>query len=287
MALLDAKAAGMIDRADFIETGDTRDRKANIAAFGDQGYDIIVTVGVGIADETIAAAQNYPDIRFIGVQQARVVLPELSNFVALVFREEESGFLAGAAAGLLTNTDRVAAVCEVSFIDSIQRYCEGFEAGVRHVDPEIRVSVSHRSGSQELLFRDVEWGRAAASVELDRGADVVFAVGYETADAALAAAAARGALVIGAETDAYDRLPEIRPQLVTSAILDVRSGLVSLIRDTAQGRFRAGEYTGHVGLAPFHEFEDRIAPDAATKLQEVAADLESGAIDDGVPFEGP
>ncbi|MFH1185479.1 MAG: BMP family ABC transporter substrate-binding protein [Chloroflexota bacterium] len=287
LALLDARAAGMIDRADFIETVDTRDREANITAFGEQGYDIIVTVGAGMADETIAVAQKYPDLRFIGVQQSPVVRPELSNFVALVFHEEESGFLAGAAAGLITRTDRVAAVCEVSFIDSIRRYCEGFRAGAKHVDPEIRVKVAHRTGSQELLFRDVEWSQAAAVLELDRGTDVVFAVGYDTADAALAAAAVRGALVIGAETDAYGRLPEIRPQLVTSAILDVRSGLLTLIRDIAHGWFRAGEYWGRVSLAPWHESEGRIAPEAIARLQEIASDLESGAIKVNVPFDGP
>ena len=278
LALQDARAAGVLDRVDSIETVDSRDRAANIADFGDAGYDIIVTVGAGIADETVSAAKKYPDVYFIGVQQSLDRGAAPGNLAALVFHEEESGFLAGAAAALTTRTRHVAAVCEADFIDSIHRYCEGFQAGARYVDPEIRVAVTYRSGPQELLFRDGEWGRAAAIQELAEGADVVFAVGEETAEAALAAAATGGALVIGAETDVYAGLPEIRPQLVTSATLDFRSGLLTLLRETVEGRFPAGDYQGRVGLAPFHDFEARMAPDSMKKLQGIAADLESGAI---------
>ena len=66
----DAKSDGLLDRVDRIETINSRDRAANIAAFGDAGYDIVVTVGASISDETAAAAQRYPDAAFIGVEQA-------------------------------------------------------------------------------------------------------------------------------------------------------------------------------------------------------------------------
>jgi hypothetical protein len=35
LALADAKSAGLLDRVDFIETADTRDRQPNISAFAD------------------------------------------------------------------------------------------------------------------------------------------------------------------------------------------------------------------------------------------------------------
>ena len=285
LALQDARSAGLLDRVDFIETVDTRDREANISAFGEDGYDIIVTVGQGIANETIAAAQKYPDLYFIGIQQMPDAVSDLTNFVTLVFHEDRSGFLAGALADMLTRTRHVAAVCEVNFIDSIRRYCDGFRAGAVYADPAIDVDVIYRSGSQELLFRDVDWGRATALLALEQGADVLFAVGAETADAALTAAAARGALVIGAETDQYTRLPEIRPQLVSSAILDVRLGVLTLLQRALEGQFPGDEYVGSVGLAPFHEFEDRMAPEMVTKLETIAGDLESGAIKTDVPYE--
>ena len=62
--------AGLLDRVDFIETVDTRDREANIASFAASGYDIIITVGAGMSEETLAVAGDFPALYFIGVQQS-------------------------------------------------------------------------------------------------------------------------------------------------------------------------------------------------------------------------
>lgn len=278
LALQDALSADLLDRADFIETIDTRDRELNIASFAASGYDIIITVGAGMTEETLAVAGGFPALYFIGVQQSPEAQLLPGNYATLEFHEEQSGFLAGAVAGLITQSRRVAAVCEAEFIDSVRRTCAGFRNGAVHVNPSIQVDVSYRSGSEELLFRDHEWGAATASLSIDRGADVVFAVGKETADAALQAAAQRGAMVIGAETDRYDALPEVGPALVTSAILDIRGGLLVLLQETVEGRFRAGQHWGQVDLAPFHDFAGNLPAEAETKLTEIIEDLQAGAI---------
>jgi basic membrane protein A len=285
LGLQDAQALGLVERIDVVETVDTRDREANIKAFAEDGYDFIVTVGAGTSDETLSAAGEYPNLRFIGVQQSHEA--PSANLVALAFHEEQSGFLAGALAGLLTQTGYVAAVCEASFIDSMRRYCDGFDAGAEYVDPAVRAEVAYRSGSSELLFHDTEWGRATAMQFLDLGADVLFAVGEETADAAMIEAARRGALVIGAETDIYEHLPEVRARLVTSAISDVRSGIVNLLQLARQGSIPNGVFFGEVGLASFHEMEGRIASQTLAEIQRISDGLESGAIRLDVPFEAP
>src|SRR5512140_3819694 len=43
LALQDALSAHLVDRIDRLETVDARDRLANIRAFADLGYDLIVT----------------------------------------------------------------------------------------------------------------------------------------------------------------------------------------------------------------------------------------------------
>jgi basic membrane protein A len=284
-ALQDAKSSGVLDRVDRIETVDSRDRGANIAALADDGYDIIVTVGASIGDETAAAAKRHPDLRFIGVEQPQQT--EIPNLVGLEFHEERSGFLAGAVAGLISQTGNIAAVCEANYIDAIRRYCDGFQAGALYSDPAVIVSVSYRDGSTELLFHDPDWGRAAALAQLADGADVVFAAGGETADAVLLEAAANGALVIGSETDLYDRLPELRPSLLTSAFNDIRSGVRDLLRAARHGTLPAGEYFGQVGLAPFHDLEGRVPGAAIGRLAEIRALLDSGEIGPDVPYRLP
>ena len=285
LALEDAKAAGLLNRVDRIETIDSRDRAANIGTFGDAGYDIVVTVGALISDETATAAKRYPNEAFIGVEQPQQIL--IPNLAGLVFHEERSGFLAGTLAASMTQTSHVAAVCEASFIDSIRRYCEGFRAGAFYGNPAVQVTVVYRDGPTELLFHDLDWGRESALKMLHEGADVLFAAGGETADAALQAAAENGALVIGTETDAYTRLEHVRPRLLTSAVNDVRPGVRALLEAARQGKLPAGEYFGQVGLAPFHELGSRIPAEAVSRLDEIRASIEAGEISLEVPYRLP
>ncbi|MGA7194539.1 MAG: BMP family ABC transporter substrate-binding protein, partial [Anaerolineales bacterium] len=104
LGLQDAKAEGLVDRIDYIETVDSRDREANIQVFINDGYDIIITVGSSLTNETIAAAQKNPKIKFIGVEQTQD--ENLPNLTGLVFHEERSGFLAGVLAASITQTNR-------------------------------------------------------------------------------------------------------------------------------------------------------------------------------------
>ncbi|HEY3109451.1 MAG TPA: BMP family ABC transporter substrate-binding protein, partial [Chloroflexota bacterium] len=53
----------------FIETTDPKDYAKNIDQFGQDNYDVIVTVGFAIGQATVDAAKKYPKIKFIGVDQ--------------------------------------------------------------------------------------------------------------------------------------------------------------------------------------------------------------------------
>jgi basic membrane protein A len=285
LAVQDAKAAGLVDRADYIETLDSRDRAANVATFADAGYDVVVTSGSAMSDATTAAARKYATLEFIGVEQPQ---PEqVPNLTGLVFHEERSGFLAGALAAMITTTGRIAAVCEAKYVDPIRRYCDGFQTGAEFARRDVSVTVSYRDGAPELLFRDNEWGAATAVQQVNEGADIIFAAGAQTADAALVAAARAGALVMGTETDVYERLPSVRAQLVTSAINDIRSGVLDLLQLVRKGGLPDGEYAGQVGLAPYHDQDGRIPSDTRTRIEDIRSRLLSGTLRLDVPYEAP
>ena len=285
LGLQDAKADGWLDRADAVETVDARDRLKNIATLANDGYDVIVTVGAAISEETMAAAREYPQTLFIGIDQPQE--EPLHNLAGLVFHEEQGGFLAGALAAAVTQTHRLAAVCEAKFIDAMRRYCDGFQAGAHYARPEVHIDVTYREGSTEDLFNDPDWGRKTALRLVDNGADVLFAAGGGTADAALEAAAGEGAYVIGSETDVYLRLADIRPRLVSSAINEVRSGVRELLRSAKKGQFPSGDFFGQVSLAPFHEFEGQIPPATLERLQEIQMGMVNKSIQVGVPYKSP
>jgi basic membrane protein A and related proteins len=285
LGLQDALAAQLVDRVDFIETIDARDRAANIDVLTEAGYDVIVTVGSALSDETMAAASTHPRLLFIGVEQPQdVVRP---NLAGLVFHEEYSGYLAGALAARLSEGGHVGAVCDAQFIDPMRRYCEGFRQGARAFDPHVDVRIDYRDGAREDLFNDAGWGQMAALRQVAQGTDVLFAAGGRTAEGALQAAAASGIDVIGAETDLYPELESIRPMLVTSATNDVRSGVLELVRLAGRGEFPAGEYFGSVKLAPWHEFNRRIPADLKQEIDKLSLSLQQEDIPLDIPYKNP
>lgn len=283
LALQDARAEGLVDRIDRIETIDSRDRTSNIETFAFDGYDVILTVGASISSETVAAAVKYPNLLFIGVEQPQSA--KLSNLAGLVFHEERSGFLAGVLAALMTRTGHVAAVCEAQYLNPIRRYCEGFGAGVKYVDPSLSVSVDYRTGSNDEVYRDTQWGSSDALSEVQQGADIIFAAGGDTAVAALEAASAQGALVIGTETDLYSQLPWIRPRLLTCSVNDVHDGVVDLLRLARRGRFPEGDYFGNSGLSPFHDQAQAVPATLRQRLVEVDRALKDGSLQLDITYD--
>ncbi len=282
LALQDLRSANVVDRIDVIETVDARDRAANIQYFANAGYDVIVTVGAALAKDTGAAALEYSNLYFIGIEQPQT--ETLPNVAGVVFHEDQSGFMAGALAALMTQTGHIAAICEANYIDPMRRYCDGFKAGAHFAQPQIDVSVAYRDGPADKLFNDPDWGRKTALQAVQAGADVVFAAGGATADAALQAAAGQGSYVIGSETDVYGSLALIRPELLTSAISDVRSAVVKIIRAQRGNEFPAGQYMGSVGLAPWHDLDRQIPANVKDEIHTIQGSLETGALKTGVPY---
>ena len=285
LGLQDAKAEGLADRIDTIETVDLRDRQANIQTFINDGYDVIITVGSSITNETIAAAQKNPKIEFIGVEQTQD--ETLSNLTGLVFHEERSGFLAGALAASITQTNHIAAICEAKFIDAMRRYCDGFKAGAQYTNANVNATIVYRTGSNQNLFNDPDWGSQTALQAVNDGADVIFAAGGNTADAALETAAGQGAYVIGSETDRYEDLTDIRSRLASSAINDVRTGVRDLIQLARTNQLPAGNFFGQIELAPFHDLDQQIPQSAKDQLNQLAQELSSNPLIDDVPYQKP
>src|SRR5687768_5906753 len=109
----------------YIETADVKDSYKNIATFANEDYDVIVTVGFNLRDATRQAAETYPNIKFIGVDQDQFEGP-LENVAGLVFPEDQAGFLVGALAAMMSETHKVGAVCATDAVPPVWRLGEGF-----------------------------------------------------------------------------------------------------------------------------------------------------------------
>ena len=273
------------DDVKYIETQDSKDYADNIQQFVDAGFNVIVTVGFALGEATIVAANENPDIYFIGVDQFQG--DALPNLTGLVFHEDQSGFLAGALAAMLSKTNTIAAVLGTDLVPPVVAFKEGYEAGARYINPDINTISTFHPGEISQAFTDPEWGAATSKQALDQGADVIFGAGGITGNGALQeVASAPGAgtdvFCIGVDTDQWETLPAAHPCLVSSAMKLITPAVAELIAMYAtDGTMTAGNYFGGAGLAPFHDFEDMIPQEVKDKLDEINAALSDGSLSTG------
>ncbi len=241
----------------FLESaGD--DEAAQIQSLIDRQVDIVVAVGFRFQQATVEAARSQPNIRFIGVDQ---VNPDKSpNFVAISFRDDQVGFLAGAMAGLITDSGTVGIVAGPDSIPPVVAIADGFEVGARYVLPQAKVLRRHMDS-----FVDPHAGSVQATQFIEQGADVLFGAAGDTGTGATRAAAASGAYVIGVDQDEYfttfsGGATTGAKQLATSAIKRVDLGVFLTLAAMGQGGIEGGDFlldasNGGVTYAPFHQAE--------------------------------
>ena len=275
-------------QVDYIETGDAKDYASNIALFAENGYSVIVTVGFAMGEATAASALEYPDITFIGVDQFQGwgfdddASNDIPNLSGLIFHEDQSGFLAGALAAMMSETGKIGAVLGTDLVPPVVAFKEGYEAGALYINPDIEMVSTYHPGGMDVAFTDPEWGATTARQALDQGVDVLFGAGGKTGNGALIEVAAEeGALCIGVDSDQWETVPEAHNCLVSSAMKLITPGVFDLISNAKDGSVEAGNFFGGSGLAPFHDFDDAVPQDVKDKLAEIDAALKDGSLETG------
>ena len=266
-------------KSEFIESSDQKDYAPNIKQLIDKGARTIITVGFALGEETGKAATANPTIKFIGVDQFQAT--PIANYAGLIFPEDQAGYMAGALAGLVTKSNKVAAVLGTDTVPPVKKFGEGFKNGAKATNPAVEVIVTYHEPNN--AFGDPAWGAATAKQALDNGADIVFGAGGGTGNGALAEVAKKaGALCIGVDTDQYETVPEAKPCLLTSAMKNIEDGVVKLSKQAADGSMKGGNFTGTVGLAGYHDNAAKVSVEVQTKMDKIIADVLSGKTDPGV-----
>ncbi len=272
-----------------IETTDPNDYERNIGQFVAEQYDVIVTVGFGLGEQTIVAAQANPNIHFIGVDQFQA--ETLPNLTGLIFEEDKAGFLIGALAALYTKTNKIGAVVATDAVPPVWRFGEGYRAGALYAKSDVDVQVVyHNDVGFDKTFSDPEWGKATALSMLDQDVDVIFGGGGSTGNGALIGVAERastGAAAIGVDADQYYTVPEAQAALMTSAIKVIDEGVSGLIQQVAAGTIEGGNSLGKVGIAPYHDFDSKVPADVKAKIDEIRTQLEDGTLQTNVAAAKP
>ena len=264
-----AEAAGL--SFFFIEPQSAADYEAAIERAVADGAELVIASGFRMGDATSKVAQRHPDVKFAIVDTA--YFPGagcaedvadcyteeggLSNVTSLMFAEDEIGYLAGVLASCMTESGTIASVAGVE-IPPVVRFVTGFQNGARFVRPDVATLNQYVPD-----FNDPDTGKVVAQDFILQGADVIFGVGGNTGNGGLLAAHEAGLMAIGVDVDQYFTYPEVASTLLTSASknVDVASG--SAVESFAGGTLEPGLRmanleNGGIGLAPYHDWEDRI-----------------------------
>ena len=234
-----------------------------------------------LGEATAAAAKQYPDVKFIGVDQFQgEVTPGVAG---LNFPEDQSGFLAGALAALMSKSGQIGAVLGTDAVPPVWRFGEGYRAGAQYVNPDIKINVVyHNDVGFDKTFIDPEWGKTTALSMIDKGADVIFGAGGKTGNGALLAAWRRACSAIGVDTDQYFTVPEAQKVLLSSAMKLIVPGVFNLIKAVADGKWADGNVFGQAALAPYHDWDSKVPADVKAKIDEITKKLQSGEMKTGV-----
>jgi basic membrane protein A len=268
----------------FIETQQPTDYEKNVVQFVDEGYNMIVTVGFMMGETTQKVAEANPDLKFAIVDFAYD--PAIPNVMGLVFREDQSGFMAGVLAGLMSQSKTVGIVAGME-IPAVKKFRNGYENGVKYICPDCNAL-----GVYIDSFTDPARGKAAAESQIAEGADVIFGAGGPTGSGGILGAAQQGVWVIGVDQDEYYTTfkggsEAGADKLLSSAMKRVDVAVYTAIKEAYDGTFegRTAMFDAAVDgvkLAPFHDTESAVPDEVKAKLDETFQMLADGSLETGV-----
>ena len=223
----------------------------------------------GLQEATSNAASNNPGLDFAIVD---VEYEEYTdNLRGMSFSQSEAGYMAGALAGLMTESDKVGTVGGME-ITTVIEFMEGYQNGAQCNNTDVEVLAEY-SGT----FIDPELGAAIAQDMIGQGADVIFAPAGPTGNGAVLTTTQSGEWAIGVDIDAYYTLFDSgtvdgSEKLLSSAIKNVDNAVFGTISDVVSGTFTSGTLVYDlslegVGLAPFHEADPFVPQSVRDQLR--------------------
>jgi basic membrane protein A len=209
----------------------------NLSTLAQQKYDLVVGVGFLMADAIDTVAKKFPNTKFAIIDvDATGLKGKPTNVEGLLFKEQESGYLAGTLAGLYAKDNNITTISSVGGqkIPPVDHYIAGYEAGAKAANSSIKTVHAY---SQD--FVDQAKCKELALNQIAAGSGVVFQVAGQCGLGALDAAKGKGKQGIGVDADqAY-----LGSYILTSAIKKVDTAVFDTVKQAQDDKFTGGTNT--------------------------------------------
>ena len=286
------KAYGI--KAQYLSSTNQSDYAPNIQAFIQKNANLIVTVGFLMGDATKAAAAAHPDQKFAIVDYTYD--PAIPNVLGLIYNTNQAAFLGGYLAAAMSKSGAVGTFGGMK-IPTVTIYMDGFVAGVRYYDQQNNKSVKvlgwdpeKASGTFTNDFTNQAKGKTVTEALMNQGADVIFpvagSVGLGSAAAVQQHNSASPDSPVSMEwvdTDGCVSAPQYCSLFLTSVTKGIANSVKAAVGEVLDGSFKGGNYVGTLanggtGLAPFHDFANKIPDSVKSELQTIKKGIIDGSI---------
>jgi basic membrane protein A len=216
------------------------DYQPNLTAASDDGNDFVIAVGFLLAPSTITVAKQYPDISYAGVDHfygppgeadcTKAGTCALPNTLGLQYPSQESGYLAGVVAALMTKTGTVSSVGGKK-IPPVDNWIAGYQAAIKATKPSVKALNAY---SQD--FEDLAKCKEIAIDQINHGSDVVFQVAGKCGLGAIDGACEKNKIAIGVDVDQS----AVGDCVIVSALKPLQSSVFDIIKAFKDGKFKGG-----------------------------------------------
>ena len=257
----------------------TTDYLTAISDLYDNGYRFIACPGYLFAEAVSQAQEMYPDLMLIIIDDA-LASGIGENTVAITFKEQEAGFMAGLATALKIQTGDVGFVGGLE-IPAVQKFNWGFQQGIVYANENFGTTIAMDPSNfvYQGSFADLAGGQQLAVAMFDKGVDVIFAaaggtgVGVinETKNRRLAG---EDVWAVGVDVDQYSvgDMGNGESCILTSAMKDVTGVAYDQAMAAANGTFEGGRHIV-LGVAEGRAGIPATNPNLTPEIEETVASV--------------
>ncbi|MDI2125991.1 BMP family ABC transporter substrate-binding protein [Yinghuangia seranimata] len=272
-----------------LESKDATAIQQNVESAVRQKPAVVVAVGFEFNDVIAQQAEANPNQQFLLVDSCTT--KTYANVTCAVFREHEGAFLAGAEAGLLTQTGKTGAVVAVD-APQIHRFSDPFGAGAKQVKPDSSFTQLFVGGQNP--FNDPARASEQTTALKTKGVDVVMGAASAAGNLGVFnAAKADGLKAWGVDVNQCGKAPGfVVDNVVKHTDIAIERGIEQITGGKPGGIASYGLKEGGITLTAFEPGLDQsqclIAqhPDIVTTVSGLRDQIVAGTLTVADPVKG-
>lgn len=256
----------------YTENVEDSDMVSVFKEYADMKPDLVIGTGQQFYEAIADVAGEYPDVEFVCLNGDA---GNGKNLTAYNFTNWEPGYIAGALAGLVTKTNKVAAIGGFEFT-AIATSQKAYEAGAKAVNPDCDVQLVYINS-----FTDAGACKEASNSLISQGCDVLMANASSAGLGTIEACVDAGVYNVGFIDDQYESGPDV---VLLSALQSNDKMIIKMCEDAQAKKLDhsitvLGTADGVEGISDWHGWDEKLDASVAEKVNDIVEDLKAGKIE--------